>query len=95
MSIYYDALNLIVEYDGFELISLEELLVCPLSMQFEYIRIWMGKEPFYPPPEGVSLEQATTMTMAEFSQRMTGDPDQACFTLTEAVIPVSNTAPSY
>ena len=95
MNVYFEETNLIVQYSGYNLISMGNMLVCPLSMQFEFIRIWMGKEPFYPPPEAVWLEQATTMTMAEFSQRMTGDPDQACFTLTEAVIPVMNTAPSY
>jgi len=95
MYIYYDAIDLIVEYAAFDLISRENMLVCPLSMPFEDVWVWMGKEPFYPPPEAVWLEQATTMTMAEFSQRMTGDPDQACFTLTEAVIPVMYTAPSH
>jgi len=95
MNIYFDEMNLIVQYSGLDLITRREMLVCPLSMQFDFVRIWMGKEPFYPPPEAVWLEQATTMTMAEFSQRMTGDPDLACFTLTEAVIPVMYTAPSY
>ncbi|GAP16107.1 hypothetical protein LARV_03903 [Longilinea arvoryzae] len=89
MNIYFASVDLIVEYNGYNLISRpsNSMVICPLRTPFEYLRIWMGKDPQYPPMEAVSFEKATSLTMEDFAELMTGDPDQACFTMNEEVIP--------
>jgi hypothetical protein len=83
MFIYFDRLDLIVEYAGIDAIDQRGGIprVCPLTDQYDAVRLWMGKDPQYPPVDGVPLEQATSMTIANFSALMTGDPDSACFNL--------------
>jgi hypothetical protein len=85
MDIYFDEFDLIVAYLGNHVISEEvgELEVCPLVAQFDMVALWMGKDPIDLPLHGVPLEKATGMTVEEFSQLMTGDPDQACFILND------------
>lgn len=89
MNIYFASVDLIVEYSGHELIPKlsNSMVICPLRTPFENLRIWMGKDPRYPPMEAVSLEKATSLTLGDFAELMTGDPDQACFTMNEEVIP--------
>ena len=90
MTMYFDGFDLIVEYAGYDIIPRQKgtATVCPLSDQFEDVRIWMGEDPVYPPPPGgVPLETATPMTMAEFSDLMTGDPAEACFQIRADVFP--------
>jgi len=89
MNLYFDKVDLIVEYVGYDIISKQKgpPVICPLSMPFEYVKIWIGKEPINPPLPAVLLEQATSLTIEEFSQLMTGNTDQACFTLRDAAIP--------
>jgi len=86
MAMYFDTMNLIIYYGSFSLGP--KLQACPLTEQIDHIRIWMGKNPVYPPPiDRVPLEKATFMTMEEFSKLMTGDPDIACFNLKEEAFP--------
>lgn len=89
MNIYFDAVDLIVEYSGYDLIPRQKSspLICPLSTSFDIVRIWMGKDPIYPPLEAAPLEKATLMTLEEFSKLMTGNPDQACFIVNSDVSP--------
>lgn len=83
MQMYFDDRNLIVQYSGDNIVPKHEdsSRVCPLTAQFEAVWIWMGKNPEYPPGQGVSLEKATSMTIDEFSKLMIGDPTHSCFTI--------------
>lgn len=63
------------------------LELCPLINKVDFIKFWMGDEPQYPPSPSVSLEEATSLTMKEFSNLMTGDPKKACFNLKEEAFP--------
>ena len=88
MIMYFDAVDLIIHYDSYEIYS--NLQICALFDQMDYVRIWLGKDPKYPPisdPSIIPLEQATSMTMAEFSELMTGDPNKVCFNLKEEAFP--------
>jgi len=85
---FYDALGLIIEYSYSTTYDQNDLTkICPLTVQFDSVRIWIGKEPYYPPLKGVSLEKATSITMEEFSKLMLGDPSKACFNLKDEAFP--------
>lgn len=81
MDLHFDAINLTVEYFSYDVG--EGLQVCPLTDQFETVRIWVGTNPQNPPNAGVPLEQSTSLTIAEFAALMTGDAGTPCFGLTE------------
>ena len=89
MNMYFDAVDLIVSYGGYNIISNQKSSphFCPLNAQFDSVRIWMGKDPYAPPSESVPLEEATSMNMDEFSKLMTGDPSKACFNLDATKFP--------
>ena len=81
MIIYFDSVDMIVEYTGYDVIPRQKGLsrVCPLISQFDSVRIWLGENPIYPPHDGISVEKATTLTIDEFSNLMKGDQNDACF----------------
>lgn len=84
MTMYFDSVDLIVEYGGYDIIfETTSFHVCPLTDQFDSVRIWMGQDPQYPPLDEVPLEDATSMTLGEFAKLMTGNPDNACLNLKE------------
>lgn len=87
MVMYFEAVDLIVEYSGYIVAGgIGFPHFCPLTDQFDFIRVWMGSDPQYLPFEGTSLEQATSMTMEEFTELMTGTPSKTCFDLNEEVL---------
>jgi hypothetical protein len=83
MVIYFENVELIVEYTGYNITggTRSSPQVCPLTDNFDSVRLWMGPDPQNPPPSGVPLEDATSLTMEEFSKLITGDADMACFNL--------------
>lgn len=89
MVMRFDRVELIAEYTGYDIIPRQKgsSQVCPLTAQFESVRLWMGKDPVYPPADGILLEEATSLTMKEFSKLMTGDLSKACFTVNGEVFP--------
>lgn len=88
MDVYFEEVKLIVEYTGSSLLqSGPQLEICPLNNQVEHIHIWLGDDPLYPPPAGVPLEKATSLTMEEFSRIMTGNSNNACFDLKAEIFP--------
>ena len=82
---YFDALNLIIEYISYDIDP--NFGICPLRDQVTFVRAWMGKNPVNPPSIDVPLEEATSMTMEEFSKLMTGNPGKACFNLKDEMFP--------
>lgn len=88
MDLYFEDVNLIVEYIGGSLLNDgPQLEICPLTNQVEHVHIWMGDDPQYPPSPGVQLEEATSLTIEEFSNLMMGNPYNACFNLKEEIFP--------
>jgi hypothetical protein len=89
MVMRFETVELIVEYTGYNIIggTIESPQVCLLTEQLESVRLWMGRDPQYPPPNGVPLEEATSMTLDEFASLMTGNPNMACFNLKKEVFP--------
>lgn len=82
MIMYFDTLDLIVEYSGADIVmDMSTLKVCPLVSQVDSVRLWIGRNPQYLPPAGVPLEDASSLTLEEFSELMFGDPIDACFNL--------------
>lgn len=83
MDMYFDTVDLIVSYGGYNIIPRQKSSphFCPLTAQFDSVRVWMGKDPYEPPSELVPLEKATSMTLEDFSDLMKGNPNKACFIL--------------
>jgi len=83
INIYFGTLDLIVQYTGENMLpsSNHSPRLCPLTASFDYVRLWLGPKPPDPPLVGIPLEQATSLTMDQFTQLMLGDPQDACFTL--------------
>jgi len=83
MVMYFENAELIVEYTGYDIMggTRESPQICPLTDQFDSVRLWIGHDPQYPPPSGIPLEDATSLTMEEFSKLITGAAKMACFNL--------------
>lgn len=84
MIMYFDAFDLIVQYGGYGII--QGTRICPLKDPYDEVRIWMGKDPENPPGPLRRLEEVTSLTLAEFSALMTGEPAKACFNLREEAL---------
>lgn len=85
MNMYFYSSNLIVQYTGENMLdsSNHSPHLCPLTAPFDYVRLWLGPNPPNSPLAGVPLEQATSLTMDQFTQLMLGDPQNACFIINE------------
>jgi hypothetical protein len=81
MVMYFDDKNFIIQYISEPLINQEKYQLCPLTMQFDTVRLWMGKNPIYPPSKGLSLEEVTSFSLDEFSKLLNTEPTNACFEL--------------
>jgi len=80
MVMYFDTVDLIVEYSNEK--DSADFLVCPLTDQQNiWVRLWFGEEPLYPPLPLVALDEATSMTLNEFSNLMMDNPEDACIDL--------------
>lgn len=87
---YFDAVDLIIQYySAYDYVTIDPttdlVRVCPLTDQFQSVRIWPGKNPEHPPLPAMPLEEITSMTLEEFSELMTGEADNACFDLSQDV----------
>ncbi len=81
IELYFDDYDLITAFhspDGPEPSSPQE---CPLAVRYDYVDLWMGKNPYYPPLKGVPLDKGTSLTIDDFVKKMTGDSAHSCFTL--------------
>jgi hypothetical protein len=84
MMMYFDNVDMIVLYNGTEenfLKDQKSFNLCPLNNGIDFVKIWMGEELRHPPLSLVPLEQATSLTLDDFSKLMLGDPNKACFNL--------------
>jgi hypothetical protein len=86
MDIYFDKFDLVIQYAGYGLVA-SDTRICPLIEQFESVRVWLGKNPENPPGKAVPLEEATSLTMEEFSALMADSPEKACFNLKAEAFP--------
>jgi len=89
MQIYFDNVDMIVQYAGDNIIPAEKgkSQICPMTAQFESVWIWMGKDLFHPPREGIPLEMAASMTLDEFTSLMKNDPEAGCFIFNGDIFP--------
>lgn len=90
MVLYFDNIDLIVSYSrsGMNFFNNSTTLdLCPLINEVNFIKIWMGNEPRHPPPAGVPLEKATSLTLEGFSKLILGNPNKACFNLKDEAFP--------
>lgn len=85
--IIFDESDLIVEYDAYNLIHSKTQSICPLTDPYDSVTIWMGEDPTQPPKEGIPIDKATSLTINEFSDLLTGNPDKACFQLNGNLFP--------
>jgi hypothetical protein len=81
MVIYYDTIDLIIQYisniDTY-VRDTNSFRLCPLVDQYETVTVWLGKDPEYPPHPSMTLEDATGLSLEEFSNLMKGNPVEAC-----------------
>lgn len=89
MQVYFKEVDLIIQYINIDHVVFEsgQTHVCPLLDQYTSVGIWLGENPQYPPAAVVPLEEATSMTLEEFSSLMMGSPDKACFRLKKEKLP--------
>jgi hypothetical protein len=88
MVLYFETVDLIVLYNGSPMQPPTSLLhICPLINTFALVRIYLGKNPEYPPSEGIPLNEAASMTIEEFVALITGEPENACFELKGDLFP--------
>lgn len=85
MSMYFDSVKLLTRYVSYDLGS--HLQACPINGQMDSVNVWLDQSLYAPPSDWVPLEQATSLTMDEFSKLMTDDPRKACFHLKEQKFP--------
>lgn len=86
IDIYFDDMDVIYEYQSSDL-SVNDLKICPNQDNFNYIRLWLGKNPVNPPFAGVPLVQSTTLTRESFVELLATDANGACFTVNKEAFP--------
>ncbi len=86
MVMYFAPFDLIVQYAGYGIVA-TDTWICPLSEQYDDVRIWFGENPEHSPGGGVPLEKATSLTLEEFAALMMGEPEKACFNLRAEAFP--------
>ena len=82
MIMYFDSSDLIIDYSGYNMIPgrPQSPRVCPLTAPFDFVRLWMGPNPPNPPLfPMVPLDEATSLSIDQFTQLILGDPSEACF----------------
>lgn len=87
MIMVFDEVDLIIGYGYGKVKPAEFVQVCPLEDNYELVSVWIGKDPKHPPFEGAPVDEAASMTIAEFADLMLGDPDEACFDLIANAVP--------
>jgi len=90
MIMYFEPSHLIALYSGYNMLPdrPNSPQLCPLTAPFDHVRLWMGANPTDPPSfETVSIEEATSLSMDQFTQLMLGDPQKACFVINGDVFP--------
>lgn len=89
MIMYFDSYDLVTEYVGYNIIegTREKPNVCVPAVQYDSVRVWLGKNPPNLPSEGVPLSEATQLDMEEFSNLLLGQPENACITFDGKVFP--------
>ena len=77
--------RLILQYYGQRVPAQSLVYACPmLDTGLRGLKLWLGEKPKHPPPDGVDLEIATSLTLDDFYQLMIGNPDEACIELNAA-----------
>lgn len=64
----------------------ETFILCPLTDQYSSVRIWLGKEPENTPLPGLSIEDTLPMTLEQFGELMTANPDDACLLIDRKIV---------
>ena len=87
---YFDSADLIVLYSSkYDYVAIDPatnlVRICPVTDQFRGVNIWLGHNPEPPPAPAKPIEEAASLTVAEFSALMTGEPDRACFDVSSAL----------
>jgi hypothetical protein len=79
--LYFDKFDLIGQFHSLDGPKPSSPTECPLAVRYDSVWLWMGKDPYYPPGKGISITEATSLTIDEFVSLMTGDADRSCFNL--------------
>ena len=87
MVMKFEAVDLIVEYYSAEIFPVDSYQTCPLTDRFDSVHLWFGEDPEHPPFEGVPSEEATSLTIEEFVNLVSQDPESACFDLKVELFP--------
>jgi hypothetical protein len=87
MVMYFAPVDLIVQYGPAEIFPDTKFRACPRTDPFNSVRLWLGKDPEYPPLEDVPVEEAAALTLETFAELMNEKPETACFTLKTELFP--------
>jgi hypothetical protein len=88
--LYFDTVDLIIQYrSAYDYVKMDpatgSVKICPLTDQFQLVRVWPGKDPDNPPFPAFTLEEGSSLTLKEFSEMMLGDVNQACFDIRNGI----------
>lgn len=86
IDIYFSNIDFIYEYQSYDL-QMQNLQICPNHDNFEYIRLWLGKNPVNPPFASEPIETSSILTREDFAKILTSDANGACFTLNREIFP--------
>jgi hypothetical protein len=85
MAIYFEEIDLILEYDSVPVRDEEFIKICPLVDKFSGVGAWLGKDPENAPGKtGVTLQDAASLAPEQFYELMLQEPETACFNLSRA-----------
>jgi len=87
MTVYFDSLDLIIEYISGKTKDNDLIRSCPLIDRIDNISVWLGENADHAPSKnGVPLETATSLTLEQFYSLMLQEPDTACFDLSRDAV---------
>jgi hypothetical protein len=84
MDIYYSERNLIVEYQSYELfrdITTDNIKICPVTDQLNYVKLFFGKELKNVPQPGIDLENASNLGIEDFTNQLLLKNNDFCISL--------------
>jgi hypothetical protein len=87
MDMYFDQVDLIVEYISYSIAIRDTIHLCPSKDQFHYFRAYLGKDLEHPPLELTPLEDVSELTISEFSEILTSDEGDGCVELDPDAFP--------
>lgn len=87
MDLFFEDVELIVEYGNSEILYSKSKAICPLRDQYESVTLWFGNESENQPQGGMPLSEATNLQIQDFVKLITSTSKDGCFELNVDIFP--------